>query len=120
MKNLLLIYLLLINTFCFSQVGINNTDPKASLDITTTNQASPINTDGILIPRIDAFPATSPTAAQQGMMVYLTTTSGTNAPGISLQIDIENGDSAIVDFVLLLNTLKNNNQTFLKNNSQIN
>ncbi len=65
----------------FSQVGINNTNPKASLDITATNQATPSNTDGILIPRIDDFPATNPTAAQQGMMVYLTTTSGSNPPG---------------------------------------
>ena len=65
----------------YAQVGINNTDPKASLDITATNQANPSNTDGLLIPRIDTFPTTNPTAAQQGMMVYLTTISGYYAPG---------------------------------------
>ena len=65
----------------YAQVGINNIDPKASLDITATNQANPSNTDGLLIPRIDTFPTTNPTAAQQGMLVYLTTTSGSNNPG---------------------------------------
>ncbi|MFK5983645.1 MAG: hypothetical protein QM499_12085, partial [Flavobacteriaceae bacterium] len=73
----LFVYPLLVK----SQVGINNTNPKATLDITATDQSNPSNTDGLLIPRIDDFPATSPTAAQQGMMVYLTTTSGGNAPG---------------------------------------
>ena len=64
-----------------AQVGINNTDPKATLDITATDQAIPANTDGLLIPRINAFPATNPTADQQGMMIYLTTASGSNVPG---------------------------------------
>jgi len=73
--------LLLLSTLLNAQVGINNTNPKASLDISATNQASPSNTDGLLIPRIDTFPATAPTSAQQGMMVYLTTASGGNAPG---------------------------------------
>lgn len=64
-----------------AQVGINNISPNASLDITASNQASPANNDGLLIPRIDAFPATDPTAAQHGMMVYLTTTDAGNPPG---------------------------------------
>jgi hypothetical protein len=72
---------LLTGTVFYAQVGINNTDPKASLDITATNQANPSNTDGLLIPRIDDFPVTNPTADQNGMMVYLTTASGSNAPG---------------------------------------
>lgn len=83
MKHFLnLITLLLFSVILHAQVGINNTDPKASLDITASNPASPSNTDGLLIPRIDDFPASNPTAAQQGMMVYLTTTSGGNPPGI--------------------------------------
>lgn len=71
--------------FCFfqlsAQVGINTTAPNAQLEIKASNSATPSNSDGIIIPRVDAFPATNPTAAQQGMMVYLTTTVGTNAPG---------------------------------------
>ena len=57
-----------------AQVGIGNTSPNAQLDISSSNQATPANTDGILIPKINAFPATNPTASQQGMLVYLTTT----------------------------------------------
>ncbi len=82
MKQILTLFaILLFSTLLHAQVGINNTNPKASLDITATNQANPSNTDGLLIPRIDDFTASNPTAAQQGMMVYLTTTSGGNPPG---------------------------------------
>lgn len=56
-----------------AQVGIGTTAPDAQLDIRSTNQVTPANTDGILIPKVDAFPATNPTAAQQGMLIYLTT-----------------------------------------------
>jgi len=65
----------------FSQVGINTTTPNASLEIKSSNQATPSNTDGILIPKIDTFPAINPTALQQGMLIYLTTTVGINQPG---------------------------------------
>lgn len=64
-----------------AQVGLGTTTPNATLDIRSSNQAAPANTDGILIPRIDNFPAVDPTAAQQGMLVYLTTTQGLNTPG---------------------------------------
>jgi len=57
----------------FAQVGIGTTSPSASLQITSSNQATPANTDGILIPKIDDFPATSPGLNQDGMLVYLTT-----------------------------------------------
>lgn len=82
MKRILLIFVLIgISQFGFSQVGINTTSPNAQLEIKSTNQATPTNTDGILIPKIDAFPLTNPTAAQQGMMVYLTTLSAGKPPG---------------------------------------
>lgn len=68
--------LFLVFLFCFlpthSQVGINTTSPNAQLDVRSSNQATPSNSDGMLIPKIDVFPATNPTATQQGMMVYLT------------------------------------------------
>lgn len=67
--------------FAQAQIGIGTTTPNANLDIVSSNQATPANTDGILIPRVDAFPVTNPTAAQNGMLVFLTTTSGANAPG---------------------------------------
>ncbi len=67
--------------YTYAQVGINTTLPKAQLEIKSSNQASPSNTDGIIIPKINAFPLTNPTAAQQSMMVYLTTTSAGKLPG---------------------------------------
>jgi trimeric autotransporter adhesin len=57
----------------YAQVGIGTSTPNAQLDIQSTNQATPANTDGILIPKVDVFPATNPTLAQQGMLVYLNT-----------------------------------------------
>lgn len=71
-KALLLIAFLFLCFNSFAQVGINNTSPQASLDISATNVATPANTDGILIPRIDDFPLTNPTAAQDGMLVFVT------------------------------------------------
>ena len=55
------------------RVGMNDTAPDARLDIEAINQATPSNTDGILIPRVDAFPATNPGIGQNGMLVFLTT-----------------------------------------------
>ena len=80
-KNYFLILFSLIVTTTFSQVGINTTNPEAQLDIKSSNQALPTNKDGLLIPKIDAFPAINPTVAQQGMLVYLTTDVGTNLAG---------------------------------------
>ena len=65
-----------------AQIGINTTDPKATLDVSASNQVTPANTDGVLIPRVDSFSLTNPTADQNGMLVYLTTADGTNLPGI--------------------------------------
>ncbi len=80
-KLILLPAFILFGYLNYAQVGINNTNPQASLDITASNPSTPASTDGILIPRVDAFPNTNPGANQQGMMVYLTTTSGSNQPG---------------------------------------
>ena len=58
-----------------AQVGIGTTSPNSQLDVRASNQALPANNDGILIPKIDTFPASNPSASQQGMLVYLTTTT---------------------------------------------
>jgi trimeric autotransporter adhesin len=62
------------------QVGIGNVSPKAQLDISASNITSPIATDGLLIPRVTAFPSPV-TAAQNGMLVFLTTAFSTNQVG---------------------------------------
>ena len=73
MKTFNLIYLLFFSTFLLhAQVGINTTSPNATLDIVSSNQAAPTNTDGMLIPKVDEFPLINPTAVQDGMMIYVT------------------------------------------------
>ena len=72
-KNYLLLALILFFNNFYAQVGIGTTSPNSQLDIRSSNQATPANNDGILIPKVDVFPATNPTAAQQSMLVYLTT-----------------------------------------------
>jgi len=81
MKKLALILFAFAFTSLQAQVGINTTDPKAQLEIKATNQAAPDATDGILIPKVDAFPTVNPTVDQDGMMVYLTTDVGANLKG---------------------------------------
>lgn len=56
----------------YSQVGIGNTAPKAILDIQASDSSTPTNKDGLLIPRLDAFPITDPGADQDGMLVFYT------------------------------------------------
>lgn len=65
---------------CNAQVGINTTAPDAQLDVRALNPAAPANTDGLLIPRVSAFPATNPGAPQNGMLVFLTVTLGPTQP----------------------------------------
>lgn len=82
MKKNHFIILLFFTVFTIkAQVGINTTDPKAQLEIKSSNEVTPTNTDGLLIPKINVFPATNPTIDQQGMLVYLKNASGTNQPG---------------------------------------
>lgn len=56
-----------------SQVGVGTTSPGAQLDIVASNPANPENIDGLLIPRINSFPAVNPGPAQHGMLIYLST-----------------------------------------------
>src|SRR6476660_4064182 len=80
-KKIIITVSLLIGSFGYAQVGINTTTPGAQLEISSSNQATPANTDGLLIPKVDAFPAVNPGAAQQSMLVYLTTAAAGKAPG---------------------------------------
>jgi hypothetical protein len=62
-------------------VGVGTITPNAKLEITASNVATPTNQDGILIPRVNTFPAANPGGNQNGMMIYLNTTVGANLPG---------------------------------------
>lgn len=63
------------------KIGIGTSAPAAKFDIQPSSGFAPSNTDGILIPRVDDFPSTNPTAAQNGMMIFLTTQFGGSIPG---------------------------------------
>ena len=65
-------FLCLTLQIAHGQVGIGNTSPQATLDISATNATNPNNDEGILVPRIDEFPSSNPTAPQNGMMVFVT------------------------------------------------
>jgi hypothetical protein len=80
-QKLLILAFTVLPFFAFAQVGINTINPQSSLDIVASNQATPNNTDGILVPRVDAFPLVNPTVNQDSMIVYLTTTVGLDIPG---------------------------------------
>ncbi|MFK8061353.1 MAG: tail fiber domain-containing protein [Polaribacter sp.] len=67
----ILIILFFFSIISYSQVGIGTTTPVAQLEVKASNVTTPTNKDGILIPRIDNFPTTNPTAAQNGMIVFL-------------------------------------------------
>jgi trimeric autotransporter adhesin len=80
MKKLYLFSSLLVVYTAKSQVGIGNTSPKAQLDITASSVVAPTTTDGLLIPRVTAFP-TPVTVNQNGMLVFLSTAFGSNPVG---------------------------------------
>ena len=72
MKKLFVIPCIFFVGLLQAQVGIGTVTPEAQLDIHSSNQTAPANNDGILIPKIDEFPVTTPTVAQDGMMVFAT------------------------------------------------
>ena len=77
----LVIFALCISPYLHAQVGIGTTTPNSLLDIKASSQSTPNNTDGILVPRFDAFPATNPGADQDGMLAFLNTAMGTDGKG---------------------------------------
>ncbi|MFC0603789.1 tail fiber domain-containing protein [Winogradskyella pulchriflava] len=80
MKTKLLGFALTTLLFIFTtnaQVGVGTTNPQAALDIEASNSSSPAIDDGLLIPRMSAFPA-APGATRDGMLIFYT---GTGASG---------------------------------------
>ncbi|MBT8296341.1 MAG: hypothetical protein KJO51_07980 [Gramella sp.] len=71
MRVFFILFLVFVSAPVFSQVGIGNYDPMAQLDISATNRVEPDVIDGILIPRIDKFPAINPGNNQHGMLTFL-------------------------------------------------
>ena len=72
-KTLLIVSLSLVSLQAFSQVGINTTEPKATLDVV----GKPLETnvlDGLIVPRITApqLKAKNYTSEQKGAIIYVT------------------------------------------------
>lgn len=81
MKKIIFIVCIFSSFLSNSQVGIGTTAPNALLDIRPLNSAAPVNTDGLLIPKMSVFPTPNPTSAQRGMLVFLTNVVGLKGPG---------------------------------------
>lgn len=81
MKYLLQLIIIFLSVIGQAQVGIGNSNPKSTLDITATSEVNPSYNDGILIPRINKFPDINPTVEQTGLLVYLTQTDGNDTKG---------------------------------------
>ncbi len=76
-----LLFVFSLHLQVYAQVGLGTANPQATLDVVSGNPANPLPTDGILVPRINGFSSVNPGTNQHGMLVFLTTASGSNAPG---------------------------------------
>ncbi|WP_394665699.1 hypothetical protein [uncultured Chryseobacterium sp.] len=83
MKNnylIIQVLLLLCSSVSYSQVGINTTTPKATLEIVGKNLGGAVDSkDGIIIPRVNQVSNASGTT--QSQLVYLTANDGSLVPG---------------------------------------
>lgn len=64
-----------------AQIGIYNTDPKASIDISAINPANPASDEGVLIPKLTAFPSINPGVDQHSMLIYMDNASAPSGKG---------------------------------------
>lgn len=67
------LFTLFMTGLASAQVAVMHTNPKSIFDVEASNPAAPASTDGLLIPRVNALPATNPGADQDGMLIFLTT-----------------------------------------------
>lgn len=94
MKKVYLILLLAINLHTFAQVGINNSLPKSTLDITATLPTGTLNPekkDGIIIPNLDRERAqtignNSNPATSLSTLIYINNSTTGTATGSAINI----------------------------------
>ena len=85
LKLLFLFFFVITNSFC--QIGIRNTDPKATLDITATNATGTATTvDGIIIPRVTRERAQSMTSVPISTMIYINEVATGSATGTTASV----------------------------------
>lgn len=72
MKNIsfiLLGILLIHSNISIAQVGVNNSSPQSTLDITASSQSNPSNSSGVIIPRVNSLNTTD--TKEKGLLVFL-------------------------------------------------
>ncbi|WP_326984618.1 hypothetical protein VUJ46_08850 [Chryseobacterium sp. MYb264] len=87
-KRILLLSLMIISSASYAQIGINNTDPKSTFDITakTTTGSTP---EGLLIPRVDRLKAQTMTGVVTSTLIYVSTVATGSMTGTAVNIDYE-------------------------------
>jgi subtilisin-like proprotein convertase family protein len=77
----------LIFTSTFSQIGIGNSNPKATLDVTATNPSGTATTvDGIIAPRVDRQRAQSMLLVPVSTLIYVDSIATGTAAGTAINI----------------------------------
>ncbi|KXH83488.1 autotransporter outer membrane beta-barrel domain-containing protein [Chryseobacterium kwangjuense] len=80
--------LLLLPAVYFGQVGINNTAPQGTLDITAKNATGTGTTpEGLIIPRVDRQKAQSMTGVQTSTLVYVNSVATGTQTGTAVNVD---------------------------------
>lgn len=83
----IVITLLVISTSGYSQVGIGNTNPQSTVDITAVNTTgTSTNIDGLLIPRVDRQRAQSMLSIPESTLIYVNSIATGTATGIASNI----------------------------------
>lgn len=79
---------ILFPALAFSQIGINTSNPKSTLDITAKNaDGSSTNVDGLLVPRIDRRRAQSMINILTSTLVFIDNSETGTQSGIAVNID---------------------------------
>lgn len=88
MKKLILLSSVFYGKIAFAQIGINTSNPKATLDISAKNPTGTItDTDGVIIPHVDRQRAQNMATIEVSTMIYVNDIStGTNS-GKAINID---------------------------------
>ena len=88
MKKLILLSSVFLGEMVFAQVGINTSNPKATLDIVARNATGAItDTDGIIIPHLDRQRAQNMATVETSTMIYVDNISTGANSGKAIHID---------------------------------
>ncbi len=69
MKKILYTLAVILAGKAYSQIGINTSTPKATLDVAVQDSANPKNTDGVIIPRVTSL--NNSETKETGLLIFL-------------------------------------------------